>query len=113
MARTMKRALLLSARWNQLGYVELPKQRGWPRVIIWNKRAFTKATTGNEAEKYVEAATFAPKVVVTKRSFPKPKRKKPRELCNICHGKGEYLMPGDAHRSTGWVPCHCNNGFKD
>lgn len=39
------------------------------------------------------------------------------ETCPVCHGKGSYLEEGDAHRSTGWVPCrfqsgkfHCVNG---
>ena len=27
--------------------------------------------------------------------------------CKRCGGSGEYLMPGDAHRSEGIVPCSC------
>lgn len=30
-------------------------------------------------------------------------------ICTACGGKKTYLMQGDAHKSTGWVPCyHCN-----
>jgi hypothetical protein len=28
--------------------------------------------------------------------------------CPWCSGKGTYLEEGDAHRSTGYVPCHKN-----
>jgi len=28
------------------------------------------------------------------------------KVCPICHGKGEYMMNQDAHRSAGVVPCH-------
>lgn len=41
------------------------------------------------------------------------------DTCPVCRGKGSYLEEGDAHRSTGWVPCrfqtsvsrlYCSNG---
>jgi hypothetical protein len=36
-----------------------------------------------------------------------------REVCTACGGKGQYLMPGDAHRSEGIVPCmHCSKDGK-
>lgn len=28
--------------------------------------------------------------------------------CRRCNGTGSYLMEGDLHRSTGWVPCDCS-----
>lgn len=28
-----------------------------------------------------------------------------KKTCPACDGKGTYLEEGDAHRSTGWVPC--------
>lgn len=29
--------------------------------------------------------------------------------CPRCKGKGQYLLTGDAHRSSGMVPCECRN----
>ncbi len=33
-----------------------------------------------------------------------------RESCPSCDGKGMWLMPPDAHRSEGWVPCEACGG---
>lgn len=31
---------------------------------------------------------------------------KGKKNCTLCYGSGSYLMEGDAHRSTGVVPCY-------
>lgn len=39
---------------------------------------------------------------------------KPRIKCQVCDGKGQVLMPGDAHKSEGMVPCRfCHGGYLD
>lgn len=30
------------------------------------------------------------------------------DVCPACNGSGSFLMPGDAHKSEGWVPCSWN-----
>ena len=48
---------------------------------------------------------------------PKPRKFIEGQTCPVCEGEGSYLEEGDAHRSTGWVPCRfsivglaCRNG---
>ena len=38
------------------------------------------------------------------------RNKEERPKCKRCGGKGSWLMPGDAHKSEGWVPCHSCGG---
>lgn len=52
-----------------------------------------------------------------KRKANKREKEGDRGKCPKCHGVGQWLMPGDAHKSEGMVPCgfsnqygYCNNG---
>lgn len=42
-------------------------------------------------------------------AMPGKNKKNLRTECPLCHGRGSYLEDGDAHRSTGYVPCRWND----
>jgi hypothetical protein len=53
-------ALLENARQTQLATIRLPAQmRDWPRIIVWGRRTFVKASTGNpKHEIYRERSSY-------------------------------------------------------
>ena len=42
-----------------------------------------------------------------RRKLPKSEWK----ICSSCNGTGTYLMEGDLHKSSGYVPCNCSGGM--
>lgn len=53
----MKTALLMTASWTEIATVRFSR-KGWPEAIVWNRRVFTRATTGYAQEKYRERRTL-------------------------------------------------------
>lgn len=65
--------------------------------------------TPDEAKKILEGTSDAPSGIIPKAEIIKQQTK-----CVVCDGTGQWLMPGDGHKSAGMVPCrHCNGGYID
>lgn len=66
----LRQAILFNSKWHQVALVRIARQRrDWPQVIVWGRRAFMKATTGNESEKYVERDAHHARDVQIRRKF--------------------------------------------